>query len=277
MISYAFWPHVRKNLKGILSLLGLIMVFGIGFLAPVLAPFPPHAVTVGPSLSSPSDKYIFGTDDLGRDILSQVMWGARASLLVGIGAAVLATLVGVTFGAISGYFGGLLDIALMRVTELFIVFPPIFLALAMIGLFGNSFFVVMLVIAFVSWPAMARVVRSEVLSQKERVYVEASRAIGASNTRIIWYEIIPNVIPQIVVNTSILIARAILLEAGLSFLGAGDPNVISWGWTLSNAFPFITIAWWMITFPGFALFITALCFNIFGDVLNDRLNPRLRD
>lgn len=277
MISYAFWRYVRKNLKGILSFLGLTMVFGVGFLAPVLAPFPPQSVAVGPSLSPPSNKYIFGTDDLGRDILSQVIWGARASLLVGIGVAVLGTLVGVTFGAVSGYFGGFLDVALMRVTELFIVFPPIFLALAVIGVLGNSFFIVMIVIAFLNWPAMARIVRSEILSQKERVYVEASRAIGASNMRIIWHEIIPNVIPQIVVNISILMANAILLEAGLSFLGAGDPNVISWGWTLSNAFPFITLAWWMITFPGFALFITALCFNIFGDVLNDKLNPRLKD
>jgi peptide/nickel transport system permease protein len=164
----------------------------------------------------------------------------------------------------------------MGLAELVLVIPNFVLALTMVALYGNSFMIIIIVIALAGWPSTARLVRGEFLSHRERAYVEASQSIGLKDREIIFGEILPNTMPPIIVNTSIGVARAILIEAGLSFLGAGDPNVVSWGYMLYNAFRFIHESWWMITIPGIALFITALSLNLIGDGLNDALNPRLK-
>jgi peptide/nickel transport system permease protein len=215
-----------------------------------------------------------GTDDLGRDILSGVLWGARVSIAVGLLAALTSTVIGVVIGAAAGFYGRTLDDVLMRVTEFFLVIPRFFLVLVMVALFGNSVWHVILVIGILSWPVTARLVRVEFLSLREKEFVEGSRAVGASDPRIILRHILPNAFPPIVVSGSLQIARAILMEAGLSFLGLGDPNQASWGVMLYNAQRFLRQAWWTAAFPGLAIFFIVMGFNLVGDGLNDALNPR---
>ncbi len=177
-------------------------------------------------------------------------------------------------GALAGFFDAL-DDPLMRVTEFFLVIPAFVLALVLVALLRPSIWNIVLVIAVLGWPSTARLIRAEFLSLKEREFVHAARAIGASEVRIIFHEILPNALPPVVVNASLGVATAILLESGLSFLGLGDPNRISWGYLLGNARPFLRQAWWMPTFPGLAIFLAALSLNLVGDGLNDALNPRL--
>lgn len=271
-----FWDRYKRNRLGAFGLIVLISIFLTAIFAPFIAPHSPWALNVGPRLKPPAVDYPMGTDDLGRDILSQVIWGCRISLFVGFVASLLTTLIGIIAGALAGYYGGYIDIILMRITDVIIVLPTFVLALMMVSLYGNSFYVIVVVIATTGWTSTARLVRAEYLTHKERAYVESARSIGITDINIILGEILPNAMPPIIVNASIGVSRAILLEAGLSFLGAGDPSVISWGYMLSNAFKFIHISWWMITVPGFALFLTALSLNLIGDALNDALNPRLK-
>jgi peptide/nickel transport system permease protein len=272
-----FWIRFKRNNTAIFGLILILLILAMALFAPIIAPYSPTRIRVGPRLVPPNLKYLLGTDDLGRDILSQIIWSSRISLLVGFVSAAISTLVGIIIGSISGYFGGFIDKILMRFTEVILVIPTFVLTLALVALYGSSYIIVIIVLSFASWPSTARLVRAEYLSQKERQYVEAAKAIGLDDKKIIFNEILPNAMPPIIVNTSIGVARAILLEAGLSFLGAGDPNVVSWGWMLNSGFRFIHTSWWMITFPGFALFLTALSLNLIGDGLNDALNPRLKN
>ncbi len=224
----------------------------------------------------PSAEFWFGTDDLGRDVFSGVVHGARISLLIGVTVALLSGLVGVLVGATAGYAGGFLDDLLMRLTELFLIPPRFFLALVVAALFGSTFFTLIVVLIVTYWPSTARLVRAEVLSLKERNFVEAARALGASHQRILFHEILPNAFPLIVTNVMLMVGGVILVEAGLSFIGLGDANYISWGYMLHNGQHFIRDAWWMIFFPTLAVSLLVFALNAVGDRLNHALDPKSR-
>jgi peptide/nickel transport system permease protein len=268
-----FWSKYSRNRPAVAGLALVLGFAALGLLAPWLTAFPP--LDTGPhAFRSPDAIHRMGTDDLGRDILSGVLWGARVSIAVGLLAALTSTGIGVIVGAAAGYYGRWLDELLMRLTEFFLVIPRFFLVLVMVALFGNSLWHVILVIGVLSWPVTARLIRVEFLSLREKEFIEASRAIGASDARIILRHILPNAVAPIVVSGSLQIARAILMEAGLSFLGLGDPNQVSWGVMLYNAQRFLRRAWWTAAFPGLAIFGIVMGFNLVGDGLNDALNPR---
>ncbi|HET7032312.1 MAG TPA: ABC transporter permease [Casimicrobiaceae bacterium] len=217
---------------------------------------------------------LFGTDDLGRDMLARVANGARVSLLVGVAAAAVSAILGVVIGALAGYAGGRVDEAFMRVAEAFQVVPQFFLAILVVALFGASLTKIVLVIAILSWPSTARIIRAEFLKLRHQDFVAAARLAGASRRTLIFGEILPNALPPVIVNASLQIAAAILTEASLSFLGLGDPDKVSWGQLLFLAQPFLNQGWWMAVFPGVAILVTTLGFNLLGDGLNDVLDPR---
>lgn len=271
-----FWKRYRKNRAAVFGLLAIGFVIVVALITPYLDISSPFKMGEKP-LSPPSKANIMGTDDLGRDVMSRVMHGSRISLMVGFLASLTSTLIGILLGAPSGYYGGLIDDILMRITELFQVIPRFFLALIFVAIFGPSMWNIIIVIGFLSWPVTARLVRAEFLSLKEREFVEASKALGQDDLRLIFSRILPNAIPPIIVSSSLQVASAILLEAMLSFLGLGDPQSISWGQLLNNAQLFIRQAWWMVTFPGLAISMTILGLNLVGDGLNDALNPRLKN
>ena len=217
-----------------------------------------------------------GTDDLGRDMLSRFLYGARVSLTVGALAAATSCTIGICVGATAGYFGGWIDQSLMRGAEFVEVIPRFFLALLVVALFGASVLVIIGVIGLLSWPQIARLTRGEFLTLREREYVVAARAIGVGDAALIFGEILPNAAPPLIVMATLQVSMAILLEAGLSFLGLGDPTRPTWGLMLNNAQPFIRTAWWMAFFPGAGIFVTVAALNLVGDGFSDVLNPRLR-
>ncbi len=245
--------------------LSLLLPFLIAALAaPRLAPADPFA-SVGQPFQPPSAAYWLGTDDLGRDLLSGVIYGARTSLIVGASVTVLALLLGVSIGLVSGFGGGWMDDGLMRLTELFQILPRFFLAIAVIALFENTLFNLVLVLALTSWSGLARIARAEVLSLRERDFVIGARAVGVRPARILWRHILPNAIQPLLASVALIVSGAILTEAGLSFLGLGDPNTISWGYLLNNAQPFIRRAWWLAVFPGLAIVATVLGLSLILD------------
>ena len=246
-------------------------------LTPLISPHGPHRVGVGEPFASPSFEFIMGTDKLGRDVFSRVLWGARVSLFVGFAAATASTFFGVIIGTISGFLGGRVDDMLMRVTELFQVIPRFFLALLLVSLFGANIWNIIIAIGILSWPVTARLVRSEFLSLKKRQFVDAAKMQGASSVAIILIEILPNASGVIIVNSTLMVAQAMLLEAGLSYLGMGDPSTVSWGLMLYQAQSSLMRAWWIALFPGLGIFLSVLALNLVGDGLNDVLNPRAQD
>jgi peptide/nickel transport system permease protein len=268
-----FWKKYQRNRAAVFGLYVVLVFLVMAVLSPWLAPFQPLSIGKD-SFRPPDSTYLLGTDDLGRDLLSGVLWGARVSLLVGLLAAFTSTLIGVIVGSASGYYGGWADDLLMRLTEFFLVIPRFFLALIIVALFGSSIWNIIFVIGILSWPVTARLVRAEFLSLREKEFVEGVRAIGAPDRWIILRYMLPNAGPPIVISGSLQIARAILMEAGLSFLGLGDPNQMSWGVMLYNAQRFLRHAWWTATFPGLAIFFIVMGFNLVGDGLNDALNPK---
>lgn len=257
-----------------LALACLLVLLGLALLAPWLTVYPPLDGGNDALLPPLSTGHWLGTDDLGRDIWTRVVYGTRVSLLVGVASAALAVLVGVVLGALAGYYGGWLDAWLMRLAEFFQTLPRFVLALIVIALFGASVTKMILVIAVLSWPQMARVVRATVASLNQSPFVDAARVAGMGNLAIIAREILPNVAAPIIVLGSLDIAAAILIEASLSFFGLGDPNQVSWGTMLNDAQQYLRSAWWMSVFPGLAIAVTVLSFNLLGDALNDALNPR---
>jgi peptide/nickel transport system permease protein len=265
--------RARLNRLGLLGVALVAFFVVMAFSVPSLS-FDPFATT-NEALQAPSVRHPMGTDDLGRDILSQLLWGSRVSLSVGSVAGVLATAVGVLVGAVSGYRGGWLDDLLMRVTEVFMILPRLLLAVVAVALIGAGMWNTIFVIGGLAWPGMARLIRAEVMSLRSRDFVEAARSLGQPQWRIIAREILPNALPLVIVNASLEIGAAIILEAGLSFLGLGDPNRMSWGTILNNAQRFLEDAWWMSVFPGTAIFLTVLGFNFAGDALNDVLDPQM--
>jgi peptide/nickel transport system permease protein len=217
---------------------------------------------------------LLGTDTMGRDILSGIVTGARVSLLIGVVSTVVSLLIGVSIGAVSGYFGGWIDATLMRFTELFQAIPSFALAIVLVAIFQPSVQSIVTAIAIVSWPPVARLVRSEFLTLRQRDFVAAAQLAGQSTPRIILTQILPNAASPIVVMASLMVATAILLESSLSFLGLGDPNQMSWGYMVGSARTVLRQAWWMAVFPGVAILLTVLALNLVGEGLNDGLNAR---
>lgn len=255
---------------------GLVLTLGLialALLANTLAPADPFASVAQP-LSPPSRGHAFGTDDLGRDVLTGIIHGARTSLLVVASVTVLATIIGIAVGALAGYRVGIVDDALMRVTEFVLIVPRFFLAVVVIALFGAGMDRLVLVLGVTSWPAIARVVRAQTLSLVRREFVDAARALGATDTRVLLRHVLPGALPAALVVISTNAAGVILLEAGLSFIGLGDPSRMSWGYLANNAQRFLRVAWWVALFPGAAIALAVLGLNLLGDAFNDLLDPR---
>jgi len=272
-----FWRSYRRNKLAVIAFWTLGGMIGLAFLAPFIAPYDPHTIGVGIRFNTLSLHFLMGTDNLGRDVLSRVLMGARTSLFVGFSAAAASTFLGVIVGTLTGFFGGLVDSILMRITELFQVIPRFFLALLTVAFFGANIWNIILAIGILSWPVTARLVRSEFLSQRKRYFVDAARMQGASSWNLIFVEILPNVSGVIIVNSTLMVAQAMLLEAGLSYIGVGDPTTVSWGVMLYQAQMFLNRAWWMSAFPGLGIFLSVLALNLVGDGLNDVLNPRSQE
>jgi peptide/nickel transport system permease protein len=255
---------------------GLVLTLGLialALLAGTLAPADPFASVAQP-LSPPSRAHVFGTDDLGRDVLTGVIHGARTSLLVVTSVTALAAILGVAIGALAGYRPGLVDDTLMRVTDFVLIVPRFFLAVVVIALFGSGTDRLILVLGLTSWPAIARVVRAQTLSLVRREFVDAARALGATDTRMLLRHVLPGALPPALVVISINAAGVILLEAGLSFIGLGDPQRMSWGYLANNAQRFLRVAWWIALFPGAAIALAVLGLNLLGDAFNELLDPR---
>lgn len=249
----------------IISILIIIAIF-----APFIAKYNPNKIEIAEALLGPSAKHFFGTDQLGRDIFSRMLFGARVSLLVGIIAMGIATLVGLFLGAVAGFFGGLADALLMRFVDIMLCFPTFFLILAVVALLEPSMFNIMAIIGLTSWMSVARIVRAEVLSLKEREFILAIKALGASNVRIILRHLLPNALGPVIVNATLGVAGAILLESSLSFLGLGiQPPTPSWGNILAESKAVLGLAWWLSLFPGLAILITVLAFNLLGEGLRE--------
>ena len=263
------WRCVAATLGlGITATLIVVAVF-----ADRIAPGDPLSAA-GPPLSAPSGAHPMGTDDLGRDLWACIAHGARTSLLVVFGVTALSGSLGMVVGCVSGWRGGAVDDLLMRVTEAVQVIPRFFLAVAAIALFGPGVDRLVLLLGLTSWPLIARVARAAVLSLRERAFVEAARALGAPPSRILVWEVLPGVLPTAVVVASMNAASVLLLEAGLSFLGLGDPDRVSWGYLANNAQRFLRVAWWMAVFPGASLAIAVVGLDLLGDAASDALNRR---
>ena len=270
------WHYYKQNKLAVFALILLVALVTVAIFAPLLAPNNPYTISRDRFLKpGESQKFPLGTDNLGRCVLSGVIWGTRVSLVVGLAAAITSTFIGIIVGAISGFFGGWIDATLMRVTELFMTIPRFVLALIVVALFGSGLDRLILVIGLLSWPGTARLVRSQFLSQKSLAYVDAGRVLGMSNLRLIFSEILPNIVAPVVVVATLDVASAILLEASLGFFGLGDPHLRSWGGMLSEAQSYIRVSWWMSVFPGIAIALTVLSFNIIGDGLNEAVNPKM--
>lgn len=269
-----FWQRLRRQPSALAGIAVLVALLLTALCAEVITPGDPFA-TSRQVFAPPSAAHPFGTDDLGREMLRRVVHGTRASLLVGFVTAALATLIGVLVGSAAGYFGGFVDDALMRLTELFQVVPRFFLVLIAVALFGSRIGLIILLLGLTYWPGTARLLRGQVLSLRGREHVVAARAIGVREPAILVRHVLPMALPPIIIEAALLVGGAILVEAGLSFLGLGDRNVISWGALLNDAQQFVRRAWWLSAFPGLAITLTVLGFNLLADGLNDALNPRL--
>ncbi len=270
---------VRRFAKNKLSVTGAVIVGALiltAVFAPVIAPYDPTAIDVYNALSPPSKAHLFGTDELGRDLLSRIIWGTRVSLKVGFVAVGIAILIGVVVGSIAGFYGGRVDAILMRIVDMMLAFPTFFLILAVIAILEPSIFTIMAVIGVTGWMDVARLVRAEFLSLKERDFVDAARALGIRNRRLIFRHILPNAVSPVFVAATFGVAGAILIESGLSFLGLGvQPPDPSWGNILTAGKDNIEIAWWLSLFPGLAILVTVLSYNLVGEGLRDALDPRL--
>lgn len=264
------------NRGALIGLFLLLLLIAIVVLAPMLYPQSPWRM-VGRPMGAPLDgNFLLGTDTLGRDVAAGIVHGARVSLLIGIVSTIAALLIGVPLGALAGYFGGLVDDAIMRFTEFFQTIPSFALAIVLVAILQPSLPSIVLAIAIVSWPPVTRLIRGEVLSLRTREYVQAAITVGQSTQRIIFTQILPNTLAPIIVMASLMIATAILLESSLSFLGLGDPNLMTWGYMVGAGRSRIIDAWWISFFPGLAIFLTVLALNLVGEGINDALNPRLR-
>ena len=271
----AFWRRFRQNrpaVGGAIVLALVLLVAAAGPLAYAVDPFD----MVGRPFQTPFGSPWLGTDVSGRDILAGIVHGASVSLAIGFIATFAATAIGVSFGALAGYYGGWIDEVLMRITDFFLTIPSFVLAVVLVAIFSPTTTSVTSAIAAVSWPSVARLMRGEFITQRSREYVQACHAMGMRDHEIIFFQILPNALPPVVVVSSLMVATAILTESGLSFLGLSDPNVVSWGYMIGVARSSLRTAWWMVAIPGIAIVVTVLAINLVGEGLNDALNPRLR-
>lgn len=295
------WRRFRRNKAGVVGLLIVLVIVFIGIFGDFIAPYPafpdPKALEPfyhGNVRTPPDSRYLLGTDTIGTDVLSDILHGTKYALYVGVVVTAITMTIAIVVGAVAGYFGSWVDNLLMRLTEVFLVFPSLLFILIFVRVFtlgagaGTSInflgigipiglTIVVLVLAIFNWPGDARMIRGEFLRVRELEFVEAEKALGASTKRIIFRHILPNILSSIIVVASLTIAYAILLEAGVSFLGFGDVNTMTWGQILENNFSDMRVVWWAELFPGLAILITVFGFNLLGDGLSDALNPRLRD
>lgn len=264
-----------------LSVIGAVTVaclITIAILAPLISPYDPTSIDVHNVLSPPDKAHLLGTDELGRDVLSRMIWGSRVSLKVGFVAVGIAILIGIIIGAIAGFYGGKVDAVLMRFVDIMLAFPTFFLILAVIAILEPSIFTIMMVIGITGWMDVARLVRAEFLTLKERDFITAARALGANDLRLIFRHMLPNALSPVFVAATFGVAGAILTESGLSFLGLGvQPPNPSWGNILTSGKDNIEVAWWLSVYPGLAILITVLSYNLIGEGLRDALDPRLWD
>lgn len=270
--------QLKKLLKNRLSLVGLIIVIliiSIAGFAPWIAPYDPIEQNYDNLLLPPSSQHFMGTDDLGRDIFSRVVYGSRYALLIGVAVVVLELLIGAFVGFIAGYFGRFIEAFIMRIVDMVLSIPVLILALAIAGALGGGLFVLIIAIAFAGWGEFARLVRGQVLYVKEMVYIEAARALGARDWHIIFKHLVPNCLGPVIVYATLYMPTAILWSAALSFLGLGaQPPTPEWGAIIADGRSFLAYAWWISTFPGIAIMVTTLGFNFVGDGLRDALDPK---
>jgi len=273
-----FWGRLKRNRMAMTGL-GLVLgLFVVSAFAPWLAPYDPNQIDLKQVLMPPSPAHYLGTDTLGRDVLSRIIFGSRVSLKVGFVAVGLATLIGLLVGALAGYYGGWVDQGLMRLVDLMLCFPAFFLILAVIAVLEPSIWNIMAVIGLTGWMGVARLVRAEFLSLREREFVTAARALGAGDTRLILRHMLPNALAPVMVSATLGVAGAILTESALSFLGLGvQPPTPSWGNILTAGKDNIEIAWWLSVFPGLAILITVMSYNLLGEGIREAIDPRLKE
>ena len=273
-----FWARLKRNRMAMTGLALVLVLFAVALFAPWLAPYDPLSINLEEVLTPPSPAHYLGTDTLGRDVLSRIIFGARISLLVGFVAVGIATLIGLFIGALAGYYGGWVDSALMRLVDLMLCFPAFFLILAVIAILEPSIWNIMAVIGLTGWMGVARLVRAEFLSLREREFVTAARALGAGDTRLILRHMLPNALTPVMISATLGVAGAILTESALSFLGLGvQPPTPSWGNILTAGKDNIEIAWWLSVFPGLAILITVMSYNLLGEGIREAIDPRLRE
>jgi peptide/nickel transport system permease protein len=275
-IYQVFWKRFRTNRFAMAGGVVVICLFLLSFLAPYITPYGPDDLDLYHVLMPPSSSHWFGTDDLGRDVLTRVIYGARISLLVGFVAVGIYVVIGTILGLIAGYYSGRIDNILMRFTDIMLCFPTFFLILAVIAFRGQSIWYIMIIIGLTGWMGIGRLVRAEVLSIRELDYVMAVRAMGASDMRIIFRHILPNAMSPVLVSATLGVAGAILTESALSFLGIGvPPPTPSWGNILTSGKDYIEFAWWLTLYPGLAITVTVLAYYLVGEGVRDALDPRL--
>lgn len=274
-----FWSRWLTDPLALTGLLMLLAFLAMAIFAPALAPHDPAFPDLRARLSPPGTPgHLLGTDQMGRDVLSRLIFGSRITLLVGIGGVLITALIGVTLGLIAGYAGGRVENAIMRLVDTLISIPSILLYLTAIGVFGPSLLMLIVVIGLVNWTTFARVVRAEVLGLKHREYVEAARALGQKDQRIALKHILPNILSSVVVVATLNVATIVILESTLSFLGFGvQPPTVTWGGMLADGRDYLASAWWLATFPGLSISLLSLSLIFLGDRLRDVLDPRLRD
>lgn len=271
-----FLKHFKKNKLAIAGGITVMILFVIAVFAPLISPYNANDIDRKHILEPPSIQHPLGTDDLGRDLLSRMFWGARISLSVGFVAVGIATVIGIILGALSGYYGGWADRVIMRFIDIMLSIPTFFLILSVIAFIGPSIWNIMIVIGITSWMGVARLVRAEFLSLKEREFVLAARALGAGDISIIFRHIMLNSMAPVLVSAVLGVASAVLVESALSFLGIGvQPPTPSWGNILTLGKDNIEIAWWLSVFPGLAILITVLGYNLLGEGIRDSIDPRL--
>ncbi|MEM5339552.1 ABC transporter permease [Paraburkholderia azotifigens] len=271
------WRALLRNPSACAGLVLLAAFVALALLAPRLFPGDPLDMVGAPFEWPGSDpQYWLGTDSLGRDVAAGIAHGTRVSLLIGAASAALGLVIGTLVGAVGGYFGGLIDDVLVRITELFQTVPSFLLVIVIVAIGRPNVTVIALAIGIASWPTVARIVRAEFRTLRRSEFVLAARTQGFSNTRIIFGEVLPNALPPVIVTASVMVASAILIESSLSFLGMGDPNVVSWGGMIGSGRDSLRTAWYLTALPGAAIVLAVLALNLLGDGLNDALNPRLR-
>lgn len=266
-----------RNPSAIVGSLLLLVIVGVSVAGPWLYQADPFEIKWAPLTPPGTSDAWLGTDYLGRDVLTTLVYGGRTTLVVGGVAALLSVVIGITLGAFAGFYGGRVDAVLMRVTEFFQVLPALLFAMVLVTLFSPTLFTITLAIGIVSWTGTARLTRAEFMKYRGLDFVRAERAIGAGDARIIWRVILPNALPPLIVSATLAIGAAILFQAGLSFLGLGDPNEMSWGLMIGSSRQYVLSCWWAVAFPGLAIFLTVLAVSLIGDGLNDALNPKLRE